>query len=83
MRDGGGSGPAQLHLHEVSLDLNISFWMSSIAKPRQKLSRLAAKESRGRRRQKNIGKVSGGAEFQNVPTKLISLPLLRETSPKQ
>lgn len=83
MRDGGGSGPARLHLHEVSLDLNISFWMSSIAKPRRKLSRLTAKESRGRRRQKNIGKVSGGAEFQNVPIKLISLPLLKETSPKQ
>ena len=45
---------------------------------------LAAKESRGRRRQKNIGKVSQGAEFQNVPAKLISLPLLRkETSPEQ
>lgn len=78
----GGSGPAWSCLQEVSLDLNTSFWRSRVAKPRE-LTRLTASETGAAGGRKILARCCV-VQFQNVPAKPASLPLLRrQSSPKQ
>lgn len=69
---GIGASPLQ---EEAPLHINVSLEMSSISKPRGKLSRINAKESRAPQHENILARCPREQGFKNVPAKLISHPL--------